>query len=344
MPLFRRDNSRWLELLTVLLTLSLVACTPTARTVAREGSPVVLRDPLSTHTDRAALTVGTNRWPTAAAVLEEEFLPLAVTMHNNSPRPLCGGASTASLHSLEGAAVSAVLPTSVVTRLFGPLAAVEPEFPQRSSQAAGGKPHPLLLRVQDHHGGLMPSGGLQRGGLPRLAPLPFASPASPPLSSPFSSPFASPFSSPFASPAYPPFYSPFYSPFSSPFSSPFASPAYPPFASPFSSPLSPYSGSPFSPFSPYPRYDYGYALPLLPPAPPFAEPPPPPRDPALMREIVTAAFASRPLEPQEARTGFLFFPRPAARAQKLTLTWSWYDCLTRELMAHLSVPVDTRRP
>jgi len=52
-----------------------------------------------------------------------------------------------------------------------------------------------------------------------------------------------------------------------------------------------------------------------------------------MREIVTAAFASRPLEPQEARTGFLFFPRPAARAQKLTLTWSWYDCLTRELMA-----------
>ena len=104
MPLFRRDNSRWLELLTVLLTLSLVACTPTARTVAREGSPVVLRDPLSTHTDRAALTVGTNRWPTAAAVLEEEFLPLAVTMHNTSPRPLCGGASTASLHAPEGAA------------------------------------------------------------------------------------------------------------------------------------------------------------------------------------------------------------------------------------------------
>ena len=50
----------------------------------------MLRDPLSTHTDRAALTVGTNRWPTAAAVLEEEFLPLAVTMHNTSPRPLWG--------------------------------------------------------------------------------------------------------------------------------------------------------------------------------------------------------------------------------------------------------------
>ena len=302
MPLFRRDNSRWLELLTVLLTLSLVACTPTARTVAREGSPVVLRDPLSTHTDRAALTVGTNRWPTAAAVLEEEFLPLAVTMHNTSPRPLCGGASTASLHSPEGAAVSAVLPTSVVTRLFGPLAAVEPEFPQRSSQAAGGKPHPLLLRVQHSPGGLMPGSGIQGGGLPRLAPFPFTSPAYPPLSSPFSSPFASP----------------------------------------FSSPLSPYSGSPFSPFSPYPRYDYGYALPPLPPTTPFAEPPQ--RDQALMREIVTAAFASRPLEPQEARTGFLFFPRPAARAQTLTLTWSWYDCLTQELMAHLSVLVDTRRP
>ena len=28
---------------------------------------MVLRDPLSTQTDRAALTVGTNRWPTAAA-------------------------------------------------------------------------------------------------------------------------------------------------------------------------------------------------------------------------------------------------------------------------------------
>jgi hypothetical protein len=63
-----------------------------------------------------------------------------------------------------------------------------------------------------------------------------------------------------------------------------------------------------------------------------------------MREIVTEAFASRPLEPQEVRTGFLFFPRPAARAQKLTLTWSWYDCLTHELMAHLSVPLDSRRP
>ncbi len=304
MPSFRRESIRWLDLLAVLMTLSLVACTPTARTVARQGSPLVLREPLSTHTDRAALTVGTNRWPTAAAVLEEEFLPLAVTMHNTSHRPLCGGASTASLHSPEGSSFSAVLPTSVVIRLFGPLAAIEHELLQRTSQAAGGKPHPLLLRVQDHHGGLMPSGGLQRGGLPRLAPLPFASPASPPLSSPFSSPFASP----------------------------------------FSSPLSPYSGSPFSPFSPYPRYDYGYALPLLPPAPPFADPPPPPRDPALMREIVTAAFASRPLEPQEARTGFLFFPRPAARAQTLTLTWSWYDCLTQELMAHLSVLVDTRRP
>jgi len=63
-----------------------------------------------------------------------------------------------------------------------------------------------------------------------------------------------------------------------------------------------------------------------------------------MREIVTAAFANRPLEPQEARTGFLFFPRPPAGAQTLTLTWSWYDCLTQELMAHLSVPVDLRRP
>jgi hypothetical protein len=63
-----------------------------------------------------------------------------------------------------------------------------------------------------------------------------------------------------------------------------------------------------------------------------------------MREIVTEAFANRPLEPQEVRTGFLFFPRPAAGAQALTLTWSWYDCLTQELMAHLSVPVDPRRP
>jgi hypothetical protein len=58
-----------------------------------------------------------------------------------------------------------------------------------------------------------------------------------------------------------------------------------------------------------------------------------------MTDIATDAFASQPLAPHETRTGFLFFLRPTARGTPLTLTWSWYDCVTQQPIAHLSVPV-----
>jgi len=274
MPSHRGERRIWLCLLAAVVSIRLLACTPTTSTVARQVSPLVLRDPVITHTDSAALIVGTNRWSTSAAVLEEAFWPLAVAMHNTSTHPLCGGAPTAALYSPDGSSVSAVLPTSVVTRLFGPLASLDAR--------------PTLLLVHGGHGGHAHSGGIHGGGPHRFVPFPF------------------------------------YAPFSSPFS--------------------PYSSNPFPPFSRYSPYDYGYALPPLHPNPPSAETEQPQIDQALVREIFTAAFASRPLEPQEERTGFLFFPRPTSGEPTLTLAWSWYDCVTHELIANLSVPVDTRRP
>ena len=344
MPSFRRENDRWFKLLTVLMTLSLVACTPTARTVARQESPLVLRDPLSTHTDHATLTVGTNRWQIAAAVLEEAFLPLAVTMHNTSHRSLCGGTSTASLHSPEGSAFSAVLPTSVVTRLFGPLAAVEHEFPSGPPRQPEGRQIHCSCVSKTIMAVLCPVVGYREAvylgwlhcrslllplHLFRLLSLPRSRRPSPPRS------------------VLLPIHRSIlrFTPHSHLLSLPrlLLLPLHPS-RRPSPPHFLPILGARFAPFPPYPRYGYGYALPPLPPAPPFAEPPRPQHDQALMQEIVTAAFASRPLESQEVRTGFLFFPQPATRAQTLTLTWSWYDCHTHELMAHLSVPVDTRRP
>ena len=119
----------WFFLLTAAASLSLLACTPTQRRVPPQASPVRLQDPTTTHTDSATLTVGTNRWSHSATILEEAFLPLAVTMRNTSSRPLCGGVQTAALHTTDGSSLSAVVPTTVVERLFGPIASVEPEVP-----------------------------------------------------------------------------------------------------------------------------------------------------------------------------------------------------------------------
>ena len=291
MPSYCKNRICWFVLLVTIVSISLLSCTPTTRPLSPQVRSLVLRDPVTAHTDGAALTVGTNRWSTSAAVLEEAFLPLAVTMRNTSTRPLCGGAPTAALHTVDGSSFSAVLPTSVVNRLFGPLASAEPAVLQRTANAQGGDTPPLLLLVHGSHGGHAHSGGIHGGGIHRFAPFRF--------------------------------HSPFYSPFHSPFYSPFY----------------PYSWTPFAPFSRYSPYDYGYTLPPLNPNPPSAETEQPHIDQSLMREIFTEAFASRPLEPQEERTGFLFFPRPAASAQSLTLTWSWYDCVSHELMVNLSVPV-----
>jgi len=66
-------------------------------------------------------------------------------------------------------------------------------------------------------------------------------------------------------------------------------------------------------------------------------------DQAPVTEIVTAAFASRPLAPQEERSGFLFFPLPVPDVGSTVLTWGWYDCATHELVAHLSMPIPVEK-
>ena len=343
MPSYGSKRIVWSFLLAAAASLSLLACTPTKRMVPPPASPVRLQDPTTTHTDSATLTVGTNRWRNSAAILEEAFLPLAVTMRNNSSRPLCGGVQTAALHATDGSSISAVVPTTVVERLFGPIASLEPEGPLWTVSTPLHEQSPFLLLVHGPHGGHSFGGGMHSGGPSPFAPRPFSAP----FSSPFSSPHASPFSAPYASPFHAPFSHPHSSPFHSPYSSfayPYASPFYSPYVSPFYSPFSPYSADPFSPFSRYSPYDYGYAVPPLPPHPPATEPEQPKIDQSLIREIFSAAFVSRPLAPQEERTGFLFFPRPAATDHTLTLSWSWYDCVSHELIANLSVPIATPRP
>ena len=193
----------WFFLLAAAASLSLLACTPTKRRVPPQASPVRLQDPTTTHTDSATLTVGTNRWSHSATILEEAFLPLAVTMRNNRSRPLCGGVPTAALHATDGSSLSAVVPTTVVERLFGPIASVEPAVPLGTVSTALHEQSPVLLLVHGPHGGHSVGGGRQRGGPSYFAPRPYSSP----FSSPFSSPHASPFSAPYASPFHAPFFS-----------------------------------------------------------------------------------------------------------------------------------------
>ncbi len=119
------------------------------------------------------------------------------------------------------------------------------------------------------------------------------------------------------------------------------------FSSPFPSPFSPFALSPFSPFYPSlpPLYPYGSPPsdsgygPSLPPNLQSREEERPEVDQALVKEILTAAFASRPLVPHEERSGFLFFPLPVPAVGATVLTWGWYDCVTHELVAHLALPI-----
>jgi hypothetical protein len=155
----------------------------------------------------------------------------------------------------------------------------------------------------------------------------------PPFGSP--SPFASPFS-PFSANPFSPFYRPF------PPRSPYG---YAPY-SPFDSPVTPFNPSPFSPFyqpfpplSPYGYAPYGYGYPPLPPNLGLPEENRPTVDSSLIKEILSTAFASRPLALQEERSGFLFFPLPVPNEGATLLTWDWYDCATHELVTHLSIPV-----
>jgi len=82
---------------------------------------------------------------------------------------------------------------------------------------------------------------------------------------------------------------------------------------------------------------------VLPPTLQPREEEPPQVDQALVTEILTAAFASRPLAPQEERSGFLFFPLPVPHVGSTVLTWGWYDCVTHALVAHLSLPIAVDR-
>ena len=126
----------------------------------------------------------------------------------------------------------------------------------------------------------------------------------------------------------------------------------PPFLpSPFYSPFSPFAPSPLSPFynpfpTPYPYSslppDSGYGLPLPPNLQPREEERPE-IDQALVKEILTTAFASRALAPQEERSGFLFFPLPVPDVGSTVLRWEWYDCTTHELVASLSVPITVEK-
>ncbi|MBM4256816.1 MAG: hypothetical protein FJ147_13090 [Deltaproteobacteria bacterium] len=105
----------------------------------------------------------------------------------------------------------------------------------------------------------------------------------------------------------------------------FPSPFYGPYPSPF-----------YSPWPPFGRFPYSRRL------PPVEATPEQRREETkgpLLREIFSVAFASRPLATQEERSGFLFFPLPPQDGGTQTLAWDWYDCTTKALVAHLTVPI-----
>lgn len=353
----RRRQAVVLFSLTPLCALLALACTPSVKSSRHPAAPLLLANPTSISAGPVSLAVGTNHWNNPAIGLEEAFFPVAVTVRNTGNQPLCGGVSTATLGDSAGASVSAIFPEGVVTRLFGPLASVTPLSQPAVKAAALADQAVFLVLVQGslggHFGGRSPGGrGLQGGtpGPPHEGPSPPVL-VPPPFSSPFHSPL-SPFTpgnrgAPVGGTSHsggefrggavrPPHFAPSPEVFAPPL-----------FSSPFYSPFSPFTPSPFSPFyrpfpplSPYgyPPADSGYG-PVLPPTlQPRAEEPPA-VDQALVTAIVTAAFASRPLAPQEERSGFLFFPLPVPHIGSTVLTWGWYDCVTHELVAHLVVPI-----
>jgi len=353
----RRRQAVVLFSLAPLCALLALACSPFVKGAHHPAAPLPLSNPTRITAGPVSLTVGTNHWSNPAIGLEEAFFPVAVTVRNTGNQPLCGGVSTAALGDSAGASVSAIFPEGVVTRLFGPFASVAPLSQPAVKAAALADQAVFLVLVQGslggHSGGMSHGGRGFQGGTPGP---PHVGPSPPVLvPSPFSSPFHSPLS-PFTPGSHgapiggtshsgggfrggvvrPPHFAPLPRVFAPPL-----------FSSPFYSPFSPFAPSPFSPFyrplpplSPYgyPPADSGYG-PVLPPTLQPREEESPAVDQALVTEIVTAAFASRPLAPQEERSGFLFFPLPVPHVGATVLTWGWYDCVTHALMAHLALPI-----
>jgi hypothetical protein len=50
-----------------------------------------LPEPTTVSAPELSLMVGTAGWPVENTVLEEQFLPVPVTVRNTGARPLCGG-------------------------------------------------------------------------------------------------------------------------------------------------------------------------------------------------------------------------------------------------------------
>ncbi|HEV8717001.1 MAG TPA: hypothetical protein VGX03_29795 [Candidatus Binatia bacterium] len=356
----RRGQAVVLFSLASLCVLLATACTSSVKDTRHQVAPLPLPNPTSITVGPVSVAVGTQHWSRAASALEEAFFPVAVTVRNAGNQSLCGGVPTAALGDSAGTSVSAVFPEGVVTRLFGPLASLTPLSRPTVKAAAFAHQDVFLVRVHGSHGGSSGgighgSGGFQGGapGPPHLGPSPRAF-----APQPFSSPFRSPVS-PLTPGSQgvpiggmkggrglsggitrPPHWGPPPRVF-----------APPPLSSPFYSPFSPFTPSPFSPFySPFPPLfpygflppDYGYG-PSLPPNLLPREEQRPEIDQALVREILTTAFASRPLAPQEERSGFLFFPLPVPDVGSTVLTWEWYDCVTHELVAYLSVPIPVEK-
>ncbi len=304
-----------------LFVLLAIGCTPSVKVAHKQTVPLLLSNPASVSSGSVSLAVGTNRWSKQDSGLEEAFFPVAVTVRNSGDRTLCGGASTAVLGDSSGASVSATLPEGVVTRLFGPLASLGPMSRPTVGAVTLSDQDVFLILVHDSHGGY--SGGMGYGGRG------FSGGASRP-------PYLRPLPRVFMPPLLP---SPFYSPFSPFYLRPFS-----PFSSPFP-PLSPYGYTPYG-YAPYGYAPYEYDYPPLPPPLPDLRLPEENRstvDSSLIKEILSTAFASRSLTPQEERSGFLFFPLPVPDGGATMLTWGWYDCATHELVAHLSIPVPVEK-
>ena len=285
--------------LLMAVALAADACSAPITHPQRPSAPLTLTEPTTVSVNVLSLAVGTNCWPAANTRLEETFLPIAVTVRNTDNRTLCGGVTSAVLSDAAGASVSASSPEGVLARLFGPVARHDSAVGLTPSATVEADARGLLLFVHGSHGSH--AGGISHGshGVPHA----FApSPRS------FGSPFVF---SPFASPGFPFYYSPF-----SRFTSPFP-------------PRYPYDGS-------FSRYGFAPVLPAE--VRPYDEAPSEDEH-TLINEIFTTAFANRPLAPQEARSGFLFFPLPIPMVGATQLHWGWYDCATRELVAQLSTPI-----
>src|SRR5712692_931674 len=168
---------RWhagvLSALTFLLALMGSACTPAVQVPQRPAAPLTLSNPTVLSSGPVSLAVGTNPWSKPETGLEEAFLPVAVTVRNTGTQTLCGGVATAVLGDAAGATVSATRPAGVVTRLFGPLAALGPLSPPavRAATLTGQDSFLLLVHSSSggHAGGMSPGGRGFSGGTPGAA-------------------------------------------------------------------------------------------------------------------------------------------------------------------------------